>query len=84
MINETNLNLAEFYQLQTDIRVSSTSAFNAREAYENTFEDLMLEQVTNLEHVQQEQETNKVNFYNLGPPPGFFIEATFLSEESKI
>ena len=84
MINETNLNLAEFYQLQTDIRVSSTSAFNAQEAYENVFEDVLMEQITEATQVQHEQKPCKVNFYNLGPPPGFFIEATFLSEESKI
>jgi len=80
MINDISLNSSQFLQLDTNIRTSSTSAFNAQEAYENTFEDVMLDVVSKIE----EEKENKVNFSNLGAPAGFFLDTSLLSEEDKL
>ena len=76
----SNLNIANFLELDTNIRTSSTSTFNFQEAYENTFEDVMLDVVSKA----QEEKDNKVNFSNLGAPAGFFLDTSLLSEEDKI
>ncbi|MBE7707123.1 MAG: hypothetical protein E7Z88_00270 [Cyanobacteria bacterium SIG27] len=76
----SNINVANFLELDTNIRTSSTSTFNSQEAYENTFEDVMLDVVSKA----QEEKDNKVNFSNLGAPAGFFLDTSLLSEEDKI
>lgn len=76
----SNLNTAKFLELDTNIRTSSTSVFNTQEAYENTFEDVMLEVVAKA----QEEKDNKINFSNLGAPAGFFLDTSLLSEEDKM
>ena len=81
MINETGINSAQFLQLESSIRTSSTSLFNAQEAYENVFEDTMLEVVSK---IQDEEKENKINFLNLGAPAGFFLDTSLLSEEDKM
>lgn len=81
MINQIGLNSFQFLQLETDIRTSSTSAFNAQEAYENAFEDVLLETVSKS---QDEEKENKVNFSNLGAPAGFFLDTSLLNEEDKL
>ena len=80
MINEISLNSAQFLQLDTNIRTSATSTFNAQEAYENTFEDVILEVATK----EQEEKENKINFSSLGAPAGFFLDTSLLSEEDKL
>ena len=80
MINEIGINSAQFLQLDTNIRTSSTSAFNAQEAYENTFEDTMLD----IASKNEEEKENKINFSNLGAPAGFFLDTSLLSEEDKL
>ena len=80
MINETNLNSAQFLQLTPDIRTSSISVFNAQEAYENAFEDVLLETISD----SKEEKESKVNFSNLGAPAGFFLDTSLLNEEDKI
>ena len=81
MINDINLNTAEFLKLENNIRVSSNSSFNAQDAYENTFEDALLDVVSKNE---EEKNENKVNFSNLGAPAGFFLDTSLLSEEDKL
>ena len=80
MLNEISLNSAQFLQLDPNIRVSSTQNFNAQEAYENAFEDVMLETANKIE----EEKENKINFSNLGAPAGFFLDTSLLSEEDKL
>ena len=75
MINEIGINSAQFLQLDTNIRTSSTSTFNAQEAYENTFEDLIQEEATKTE---QEKKEYKINFDALGMPPGFILDTSLL------
>lgn len=76
----SNLNTARFLELDTNIRTSSTSTFNAQEAYENAFEDVILDVVSKA----QEEKDNKVNFSSLGAPAGFFLDTSLLSEEDKL
>lgn len=80
MINEIGINSAQFLQLDTNIRTSSTSTFNAQEAYENTFEDTLLD----ITSKNEEEKENKINFSNLGAPAGFFLDTSLLSEEDKL
>ena len=81
MINEIGINSAEFLQLEPNIRTSSTNVFNAQEAYDNAFEDALLDVVSK---TQEEQKENKVNFSNLGAPAGFFLDTSLLNEEDKM
>ncbi|MBQ9149580.1 hypothetical protein IJX73_01480 [bacterium] len=78
MTSEIGFNSSQFLQLDSDIRISATSAFNAQEAYENTFEDVLLEEVSKAQ--EQKPKENKVNFYNLGAPAGFFLDNSLLEE----
>lgn len=80
MLNEISLNTSQFLQLATDIRTSSTSTFNAQEAYENSFEDVMMDVALK----NEEEKENKINFTNLGMPAGFFLDTSLLSEEDKL
>lgn len=77
MIDNVSMNTAQFLQLDTDIRTSSTSTFNAQDAYENTFEDVISE-IANKS--QEEERNNKINFSNLGAPAGFFLDTSLLDE----
>ena len=77
MINNISMNSAQFLQLDTDIRTTSTSTFNAQDAYENTFEDVVSEIVNK---TQEEERNNKINFSNLGAPAGFFLDTSLLDE----
>ena len=78
MTQEISLNTAQFALLNPDIRVSATSTFNAQEAYENTFEDVLLDQVSKTH--EQNQKNNEVKFYNLGAPAGFFLDNSLLEQ----
>ena len=80
MTSEIGLNTTQFLQLNTDIRISSTSTFNAQEAYENTFEDVLLDVVSKT----QEEKQNKTVFSSLGAPAGFFMDTSLLSEEDRM
>ena len=82
MSNYLSINTSQFLQLDTNIRVSATSTFNAQEAYDNLFEDVMSEKINEVQ--QEESKANKINFSNLGPPAGFFLDVSMLSEEDKI
>lgn len=78
---EIELNTSQFLQLNSDIRVTSNSVFNAQEAYESTFEDVINEEVIKINQENQETEKNhKINFYNLGAPAGFFLDNSLLEE----
>lgn len=78
MTSEITLNTSQFLQLDNDIRITSNSVFNAQEAYENAFEDVISEKV--VKNDEENQKNNKVNFYNLGPPAGFFLDNSLLEE----
>ena len=78
MTSEIGFNSTQFLQLQNDIRISSTSTFNAQEAYDNTFEDVLLETVS--KEQENKLEENKSKFYNLGVPAGFILDNSLLEE----
>ncbi|MBR5304438.1 MAG: hypothetical protein IKU37_06400 [Candidatus Gastranaerophilales bacterium] len=80
MINETGINLTQFLNLEENIRISSSSNFNAKDAYENAFEDVILETASKTE----EEKENKINFSSLGAPAGFFLDTSLLNEEDKL
>lgn len=80
MIEKAGFNSAQFLQLDTNIRTSSTTTFNAQEAFENVFEDVAFEVIS---QTQEEQE-QKYNNFNLGAPAGFFLDTSLLSEEDKL
>ena len=64
MTSEIGFNSTQFLQLHNDIRISSSSTFNAQEAYDNTFEDVLLDVVSNSQETKNQE--NKSKFYNLG------------------
>ena len=78
MTSQIGINSSQFLQLDSDIRISATSSFNAQEAYETQFEDILLEQTSKAE--EEQQKNNKINFYNLGAPAGFFLDNSLLEE----
>lgn len=82
MPNEISFNPSELLLLNSDIRISSISTFNAQEAYENTFEDILLDEVSQTQELKQQE--NKVKFYNLGMPAGFVLDVSLLSDEDKM
>ena len=73
------MNSIQFLQLDTNIRTSATSVFNANDAYENTFEDALLDIAS-----KEEENGKKINFISLGAPAGFFLDTSLLSEEDKL
>lgn len=82
MLDKIGLNQAQFLQLDTNIRVSSNATFNAQDAFENAFEDVVSE-IANKDE-QQQTTSHKVNFSNLGAPAGFFLDTSLLSEQDKL
>ena len=78
MTNSISFDNSQMLYLDSGIRISSTSVFNAQEAYETSFEDLMLEEATKIEENNQKQQNN--NFINIGMPPGFNLDTSFLEE----
>ena len=82
MSDYLSINTSNFLQLETNIRTSATSTFNTQDAFENAFEDIISEKIT--ETNQEENKINKINFSNLGPPAGFFLDVSMLSDEDKL
>lgn len=82
MSDYLSINTSQFLQLDTNIRTSATTTFSAQDAYENIFEDVMSEKINEIQ--QEEIKPNRLNFSNLGPPAGFFLDVSLLSEEDKI
>ncbi|MBR3605514.1 MAG: hypothetical protein IKL52_05765 [Candidatus Gastranaerophilales bacterium] len=78
MTSEIGFNSTQFLQLHNDIRISSSSTFNAQEAYDNTFEDVLLDVVSNSQETKNQE--NKSKFYNLGVPAGFILDNSLLEE----
>jgi hypothetical protein len=78
MTSEIGFNSTQFLQLHNDIRISSSSTFNAQEAYDNTFEDVLLDVVSNSQETKNQE--NKPKFYNLGVPAGFILDNSLLEE----
>ncbi len=68
MINTISFNATQMLALDSSVEISSQATFNAQEAYENTFEDVLQETVSQVE-------LNKINnVQNLGKPCNFNIE----------
>ena len=82
MSDHLSINTANFLQLDTNIRTSATSTFSTQDAYDNAFEDIMADKIQ--ENNQEEYRNNKINFSNLGPPAGFFLDVSMLSDEDKL
>lgn len=80
MMENIGFDSAKFLQLDTNIRISSTSEFNAQEAFENAFEDAVFETVAKTQETQEQ----KYNNFSLGAPAGFFLDTSLLSEEDKL
>ena len=78
MTSEISLDNSQMLYLDSNIRISSTSIFNAQDAYETSFEDVMLEEATKVEENTQKQQKN--GFLNIGMPPGFNLDTSFLEE----
>lgn len=78
MTSEIGFNSTQFLQLHNDIRISSTSTFNAQEAYDNTFQDVLLDEVSKVQETKQQE--NKQKFYNLGVPAGFILDNSLLEQ----
>ena len=80
MTSEIGFNTTQFLQLNNDIRISSSSIFNAQDAYENTFEDVLLDVVSKT----HEDKHNSTSSSGLGVPAGFFMDTSLLSKEDKL
>ena len=80
MASEINFNPAEMLMLENQIRVSVNSNFNAQDAYETTFEDVLLEQTSKHQEQIENKFVNKINFSNLGMPAGFILDTSLLEE----
>ena len=83
MTNEISFDNSQMLYLDSNIRISSNSIFNAQEAYETSFEDVMLDEAVRIEENSQKQQKNA--FLNIGMPPGFNLDTSFLEamENSK-
>ena len=78
LTSEISLDSSQMLYLDSSIRISSTSVFNAQEAYESSFEDIMLEETVKIEENNQKQQ--KSSFLNIGMPPGFNLDTSFLEQ----
>ena len=78
MTSSINLNSNQFYLLQNDIRISSTSTFSAQNAYEQAFEDVA--QDVAREENNKIEENNRINYYNLGAPADFILNSFYIEE----
>ena len=54
MTESINLNTNGLFNLQNDVRITSNNIFNAQDAFENSFEDILLEEVS-----KEQQENQK-------------------------
>ena len=79
MTNTLEFNVSQNLMLENLIRVSSNSAFNSKDAYDNTFNDLISEKVISEDKEKKEQ--NQINFSNLGMPYGFQIDTSLIEGE---
>ena len=75
MINNVSIDVTQMLNIASDVRISASSSFNAQEAYENTFEDLIQEEIVKAE---EEKKEYKINFDALGMPPGFILDTSLL------
>ena len=49
MTNEISFNTSGMLNLENSVRISATSMFDAQSAYENTFEDMILDEASKIE-----------------------------------
>ncbi len=85
MINGISTDVTGLLALNNNIRISNTSVFNAEEAYQSTFEDLISETVANDAKDDEEIKTNKTpspikNSLNIGIPSGFNLDTSLLEK----
>ena len=69
MIND----LSKISYLENNVKISSNHIFNGKNAFENTMEDVGLENLSK----QETNKENKIEFYSLGAPAGFFLDNYF-------
>lgn len=79
MNNTLEFNVSQNLMLDNLIRVSSNSAFNSKDAYDNTFNDLISEKAISEDKEKKEQ--SQINFSNLGMPYGFQIDTSLIEGE---
>ncbi len=82
MTESINLNTNGLLNLQNDIRISSSNIFNAQDAYETSFEDVLLDEVSK-EQQETAKSNNEIKFANLGMPTGFNLDTSLLDEMEK-
>ena len=92
MINGISTDTTGLLALNNNIRISNNSVFNAEEAYQSTFEDLLLETVA--ESSDDDDNNGKIennnlsdkpsspikNSLNLGIPSGFNLDTSLLEK----
>ncbi len=82
MTDSINLNTNGLLNLQSDVRITSNNIFNAQDAFENSFEDILLEEVSK-EQQEAQKITNEIKYTNLGMPSGFNLDTSLLEEIEK-
>lgn len=82
MTESINLNTNGLFNLQNDVRITSNNIFNAQDAFENSFEDILLEEVSK-EQQETQKTINEIKFANLGMPSGFNLDTSLLEEIEK-
>ena len=94
MINGISTDMTGLLALNNNIRISNNSVFNAEEAYQSTFEDLLLETVAesssddNNGKIENNNLSTKPsspikNSLNLGIPSGFNLDTSLLEKIDK-
>ena len=82
MTESINFNTNGLLNLESDVRISSNNIFNAQDAYENSFEDVLLDEISKNQQENQKT-TNEIKFTNLGMPSGFNLDTSLLDEIEK-
>jgi hypothetical protein len=75
-----SFNTSEMLRLDDRVSINSISSFNAQEAYENTFEDVLAEEV-----LKSEEQNNKkidIELKSLGMPANFELEKQLSENEN--
>ena len=82
MTESINFNTNGLLNLESDVRISSNNIFNAQDAYENSFEDVLSDEISKNQQENQKT-TNEIKFTNLGMPSGFNLDTSLLDEIEK-
>lgn len=63
-----SINTSQISNLENNIRISATSSFNAKDAYETIFEDVISKKTLD----EETEKINQTQNRSLGAPPGFW------------